>query len=196
MRVAKNELRQRMRDQRSALSFGDIAHKSAAAAERVLALPEVGAASVVALYAPIPASKELATRRIHEGLAARGVRVAYPIVRRRGLPLDFVTVADVTQLTPSALGIPQPDAAAPRLDLGEIQAFVIPGLAFDRLGERLGWGQGHYDRTLSLVPAALRIGYAYDFQLVPLVPVGADDERVDVVVTESGTSPAQKGRTR
>ena len=196
MRVAKNELRQRMRDLRAALSVDDIVQKSAAAAAHVLALSELGAARVIALYAPIAGSHELDTRPIHDAVLARGARAVYPIVKKGDHPMEWSAVSDLATLRRSKLGIPTPDAAAPRLPVDEIDAFVIPGLAFDRLGERLGWGGGHYDRTLSRVPRAVRIGYAYDFQLVPLVPALASDQRVDVVVTERGASPAQKGRTR
>lgn len=196
MRVAKNELRQRMRDLRAALSVDDIVQKSAAAAAHLLALPEVAAARVIALYAPIAGSHELDTRPIHDAVIARGARAVYPIVKKGDHPLEWSAVRDLTTLRRSKLGIPTPDPTAPRLALEEIDTFVVPGLAFDRLGERLGWGGGHYDRTLSRAPRAARVGYAYDFQLVPLVPVGADDQRVDVVVTERGVSPAQKGRTR
>lgn len=199
MRVAKNELRQRMKELREALSPDDVVQKSAAAAAHVLALPELAAARVVAVYAPISGSNELATRPIHDGVRARGGRVVYPIVRKGELPLEWSAVDDVddvSALPRSSLGIPTPPPSAPRVPLDEIDLFVIPGLAFDLLGERLGWGGGHYDRTVSRVPRATRVGYAYDFQLVPLVPVGADDQRVDVVVTERGSRPAQKGRTR
>lgn len=185
MRVAKNELRQKMRHLRAGLSADEVEHLSAAAAARVLALPEVAAARTVALFAPIIDSNEIRTAPIHAGLAARGARVAYPRVHVTGEPLSFHLVDDLAGLVVSKLGIPQPAPASPALPLDEIDVFVIPGLAFDRLGERLGWGRGHYDRTLSRVPVALRVGYSYQIQIVPRVPAGADDERVDLVVTDT-----------
>jgi 5-formyltetrahydrofolate cyclo-ligase len=183
--AAKNELRQKMRDARAALDPSDVTRRSDAAAARLLDLPQVRAARRVALYAPILAANEIRTAAIHTGLAARGAAVAYPRVHAPGAPLTFHAVADPADLVVSGLGIPQPDPASSALALTDIEVFVVPGLAFDELGERLGWGRGHYDRTLARAPAALRVGYAYQIQIVPRVPVGAGDERVDLVVTES-----------
>jgi 5-formyltetrahydrofolate cyclo-ligase len=194
MRVAKNELRQKMRDLRARLAAPEVARRSAAAAQRVLALPEIAGARCVALYAAIAGSNEIQTGDIHAGLHARGVRIAYPRVRAGVAPLAFGAADDPAQLVPSRLGIPQPDAQATEVALDEIDVFVIPGLAFDELGERLGWGRGHYDRTLSAAPAARRVGYAFDFQIVSRVPAGADDQRVDLVITDTGALQAPPRR--
>jgi 5-formyltetrahydrofolate cyclo-ligase len=185
-----------MREARDAVAPEEVTRASAAAAAHVLALDEVRAAGVVALYAPIAGSKELETQAIHEGVAARGGRLAYPVVRGREAPLDFHLCAETAELRPSRIGIPQPDPATPAVPLESIDVFVIPGLAFDEQGERLGWGRGHYDRTLARAPRALRVGYAFHLQVVPRVPAGADDERVDVVVTELGAKPTAPRRSR
>jgi 5-formyltetrahydrofolate cyclo-ligase len=195
MRVAKNELRQRMRALRARLSEDEVVRGSEAAAARLLALPEVTAARCVALFAPIIDSNEIQTAAIHAGLVARGVRVSYPTVRAPTEPLAFHEIADPGDLVVSRLGIPQPPADATPIALEAIDVFVMPGLAFDALGERLGWGRGHYDRTIARAPAALRVGFAYELQVVPRVPVGADDERVDRVITESATRTAPPRRT-
>jgi 5-formyltetrahydrofolate cyclo-ligase len=187
IRLAKSELRERMRAARAALTEDQVATLSARAAAHVLALPEIGAARTVALYAPIAGQNEIETAPIHDALAARGATLAYPRVIKAA-PLEFHRARARAELAPSALRIPQPPAdAATRVPVAEIEVFVIPGLAFGAAGERLGWGGGHYDRTLAVAaPAALRIGYGYDFQVVGGVPEGADDERVDIVITESG----------
>ena len=70
----------------------------------------------------------------------------------------------------------------------DIAAFVVPGLAFDRAGGRLGWGRGHYDATLAAAsPAALRIGLAYERQLVPQVTREAHDMALHIIITEVAT---------
>src|SRR5262249_30085566 len=149
------------------LTPDQIAAFSARAAAHVLALPEVGAARTVALYAPIPGQNELETAPIHDALAARGAAIAYPRVVKEA-PLEFHRARDRAELAPSALKLPQPAAdAATRIPVADIEVFVIPGLAFGAAGERLGWGGGHYDRTLAVAaPTALRIGYGYDFQVL------------------------------
>jgi 5-formyltetrahydrofolate cyclo-ligase len=186
MRAAKNELRQRMRALRLGLTAGEAARRSALAAAHVLALPELRVARVVALYAPIIEARELDTAPLHDALVAAGKRVVYPRVRGRERPLELHAVTDPTELVVSALGIPQPQPTAPIAELSSIELFVIPGLAFGEGGERVGWGAGHYDRTLALAREAVRVGYAYDFQVVAALPQNADDERMDLVVTDTG----------
>jgi 5-formyltetrahydrofolate cyclo-ligase len=192
VRAAKDELRQRMRDLRYALTSDEVARRSALAAPHVLALPEVAAARRVALFAAV--RKEIDTAPIHDALRARGVETLYPRVEGGGLA--FAGVAERAELLAGPLGIPAPPTAAPSAAATEIDVFVIPGLAFDELGERLGWGRGHYDRALASAPRALRVGYAYDFQVVPVVPVGADDARMDVVVTCRGSRRIATERPR
>jgi 5-formyltetrahydrofolate cyclo-ligase len=185
MRAAKVELRRTMRERRVALPAADAARLAARAAVHLAALPALAAARVVALYAPVRG--EIDTAPIAQALRARGLMLCYPRVVPAHRHLHFHAVADERALCPSpGLGIPEPPADLPRVAAHEIDLFVVPGLAFDRAGERLGWGRGYYDTTLAAAPEAFRVGYAYDFQLVPAVPVSADDERVDVLVTETG----------
>jgi 5-formyltetrahydrofolate cyclo-ligase len=185
-----------MRDARDALSGEQVAHASAAASAHVLA---------------------------HEGMAPRGMRRPLRADRRRqrardapstsgvarsaaprlpgGAPAAMrrtisILVDDVEDLRPSRLGIPQPDPSTPVVPLDSIDVFLVPGLAFDLEGERLGWGRGHYDRTLVRAPEALRVGYAFELQVVDRVPVGADDQRIDVLVTETGARQAPPRRSR
>ena len=183
-RAAKDALRQRMRALRAAVPREDVARWSQAACAHVLALPELQAARVVALYAPIAGSGELDTAPIRDGLRARGVITAYPRVRGREQPLEFHAVADVAELVVGAFDVPQPRPEAP--PAAEPDAFIVPGLAFGRDGERVGWGAGHYDRTLDATPRALRIGVAFDFQITAGVPQRPGDQLMDLVVTDAG----------
>lgn len=192
MHAAKDELRQKMRRLRSSLDPREAETLAERAAPHLVGLPDLAAVRRIALYAPVRG--EIATRPLHEALAARGIACAYPRIAASG-PLEFVDATPAT-LVADRLGIPSPATDAPAVPLAEIDAFVVPGLAFDLDGERLGWGHGHYDRTLAGASAALRIGYAYDFQIVPAVPIDADDEHVDVLVTESGARRTQKPHRR
>jgi 5-formyltetrahydrofolate cyclo-ligase len=181
-----------MRAMRLDLSADEVARRSAVAAAHLLALPEVEAAGRVALFASV--RNEIDTRPVDAALRARGATVLYP--RVAGATLAFAAVDSRASLVAGDLGIPEPPADAQPVPVEAIDVFVIPGLAFDTDGERLGWGRGHYDRTLAAAPAALRVGYAYDFQLVPIVPANADDERVDVVVTCRGACRTTTRRPR
>ena len=75
----------------------------------------------------------------------------------------------------------------PTLDVSQINAFVMPGLAFDRTGGRVGWGFGHYDATLVAAPNALRIGLAFECQVVERVTHDPHDIPVHIIITEVAT---------
>jgi 5-formyltetrahydrofolate cyclo-ligase len=136
-----------------------------------------------ALFASL--RSEVSLRPLFDAIRRAG---GVPLMPRvRGRRLEFVAVRDWADLRPGALGVLQPFAGrgAQRLIPGDV--VVLPGLAFDRMGRRLGRGQGFYDRTFATAaPTPLRIGACYDFQLVERVPHGSHDRRVDAIVTERG----------
>jgi 5-formyltetrahydrofolate cyclo-ligase len=171
---------------RDALTADQRADASAKIAER--AHPLLAAHRVVALYAP--KGSEVDTAALDASLRATGVRVVYPRVVDGRRELAFHEVA-IAELVPSRFGLREPldgDAVA----LHSIDAFCIPGLAFDRDGWRVGWGHGHYDATLAAAPAAARIGLAFECQLVEQVAHDPHDARVHVVVTEIDTYQARE----
>jgi len=73
-----------------------------------------------------------------------------------------------------------------RVDVPAPDTIVVPGVAFDRRGHRLGYGRGYYDRALSARPEALRIGFCHSFQLVEKLDERPHDEPVDFIVTPDG----------
>lgn len=83
-------------------------------------------------------------------------------------------------------GYEQPRMMAPRRPIAEISVFVVPGLAFDEQGNRLGHGVGYYDRLLSQAPAStLLVGTALERRIFPEIPTDEHDVAMDVLVTES-----------
>ncbi|MBF8303022.1 MAG: 5-formyltetrahydrofolate cyclo-ligase family protein, partial [Candidatus Dadabacteria bacterium] len=68
----------------------------------------------------------------------------------------------------------------------DIDLIIIPGIAFDSFGVRIGYGKGYYDRAISKIDIKKRIGLAYDFQVVESIPIERYDERVGLIVTETG----------
>lgn len=140
--------------------------------------------SVVALYAP--KGSEVDTTRIDARARGRGLRVVYPRISDGERRLSFVEIT-VDELEPGRFGLrePRPDARA--IELATIAAFVVPGIAFDRSGGRIGWGRGYYDATLAAQPGALRIGVAFDSQLMETVPRDPHDAVLHYVVTELAT---------
>ncbi len=158
------------------------AASSVIADEVMQLLARVPAGSVVALYAP--KGTEVDTARIDAFARARGLVVAYPRVET-GRRLGF-HASTIDALVPGAYGLREPVGdAATAMALSDIAAFVIPGLAFDRAGGRIGWGRGYYDATLAAAPQALRIGLAFECQVVESVPHDPHDVRLHYVVTEA-----------
>jgi len=162
------------------------ARRSAKIAERTTDLlrGRVPPGSTVGLYAA--KGSEVETTAIDEGARAAGFAVAYPRVLGDARALGF-HVARIDELVRGRFGLREPTASAPAIELASVAAFVVPGLAFDRAGGRVGWGRGHYDATLAAAPEALRIGIAFDFQLVESVPREAHDAPLHVIITEVAT---------
>jgi 5-formyltetrahydrofolate cyclo-ligase len=138
--------------------------------------------AVVALYAAV--ASEVDTAPIAARALARGLRLAYPRVVRGARRLAFA-LAGPDELAPGRFRIPAPPETAPAIEPTEVAAFVVPGIAFDHRGARLGWGHGYYDTTLAAAPAALRVGVAFESQLVARVPTDPRDVPVHVIVTEA-----------
>lgn len=162
-----------------------------AAALLAARLPPTGArVPVVALYAA--KDTEVDTAPLDAALRAAGVTVAYPRVADddradRALAFHATAALDELAVTPR-FGLREPDPArAPALALAAIDAFILPGLGFDRAGGRLGRGRGHYDATLAAAPTALRIGLAFECQLVDAVPHEPHDARLHFIITEAAT---------
>jgi 5-formyltetrahydrofolate cyclo-ligase len=127
---------------------------------------------------------ELDAHPIAAAAARNGVPTYYP--RLAGGTLEFVR-AGRADLAPGALGIEEPAQDAPRLPVGlDGVLFVVPGVAFDRQGGRLGSGLGCYDRALAAFPHAIRNGLARHELLVDRLPTDPWDLPVDAVATERG----------
>lgn len=141
------------------------------------------AGETIALYAP--KGTEVDTARIDAFARARGLRVVYPRVVDGSKLLAFHD-APVDALEAGHFGLREPRADAPTIELPAITAFMVPGLAFDRAGGRIGWGRGFYDVTLAAAnPQALRIGLAFECQLIDEVPRDPHDIHLHYVVTEA-----------
>ena len=153
-------------------------------AANALLAAKLSPGQVVSLYAA--KGSEVDTARIDGFARARGLVVAYPRVNGRARMLAFHVVS-LEALAPSGFGLREPSADAPQVAVGDIAAFVVPGLAFDRAGGRMGWGRGHYDETLAAAPAALRIGLAFERQLIDEVEREPHDAALHFIITEVAT---------
>jgi 5-formyltetrahydrofolate cyclo-ligase len=128
-----------------------------------------------------PMGDEIDIRPLLHALHARGHRIALPVTGRRGEPLVFRAWQPDTPLMPGRFGTSHPTGSTVTPDV-----LLMPLLAFDRRGNRLGYGGGFYDRTVALLPQAMRIGCAFAAQELDSVPSGPYDQRLHAVVTETG----------
>lgn len=184
----KHTLRHDMRRTRKRMSSEHRTRASSAACRRLIDEPRVQGASVVAVYAAVRAEADPSLFAEH--LWSRGRTVAYPRVQDGDRRLRFHRVRHASELVCGAFGIASPCATAPPVATDDIELVIVPGLAFDRDGGRLGWGHGYYDSTLARC-AALRVGFGYDFQVFDRIPRSAHDVRMHMVVTDAQVvSPA------
>lgn len=176
--AAKARLRHEMLAQRAGIATPEAAE---AVARVVLDGMPPPPGAVVSGYWPM--GDELDPRPLLAALASRGHAVALPVTTRRGQPLRFRQWRPGEPLLPVRFGLSEPSPEAPEL---RPDWLLVPLLAFDRRGQRLGYGAGYYDRTLEVLPGAVALGFAYAGQEVPRVPTGPGDRPLRAVATERG----------
>ena len=183
----KRHLRRQARERRAAAHGRSAAPAALALRDRLVAgggLPS-GDALVVAGYAPI--GEEIDVTPALRALLERGCSCVLPVVVAGEQVLEFRAWRPDMPMQPGPYGILEPPATAP---VGSPDLLLVPMLAFDRLGGRLGYGGGFYDRTLTVLRRrrrVLAVGVAFAEQEVAEVPLHAADERLDRIVTECET---------
>jgi len=160
--------------------------KSAAEAIAARAFPLVIAAGMV-VSGFMPLKSEISPLPLMRKLVDAGARLALPVVAGRGKPLIMRSWQWGEPLVPGVWGIREPDPRAPEL---QPDILLVPLLAFDRSGHRIGYGAGYYDLTIAQLRAnkpIAAVGIAFAAQEVKTVPRNAFDARLDLVLTENET---------
>ena len=157
-------------------------HESAKIATAVLAHPLVDAAHVLHSFIGALAG-EVETRRLVLELLDRGKQVICPRVVMGRDDLEHRRIGSLDDLVESELGLWEPHSDCEEVDLASLEAILVPGLAFDRKGGRLGMGRGYYDRLLARSDAP-SIGLCYSRQLVDALPRGVRDIAMDWIVAD------------
>ncbi|MBA3553078.1 MAG: 5-formyltetrahydrofolate cyclo-ligase [Actinobacteria bacterium] len=172
-----------MRDERAAIPETARVEMASAVERRLFALPELLSAGTVMAFSSF--DSEISTRDIISRLLGSGRRVLLPYVDDAGLEAAEVTLREPARA--SGRGPAEPPRRTP-VPPEAIDAVIVPGLAFDRSGFRLGYGGGHYDRFLRRLPdRSHRVGIAFHPQVIERVPRGPGDERLHLVVTDRET---------
>ena len=130
-----------------------------------------------------PMGAEIDIRPLLLALQGRGHRLALPVTPRRGNPLSFRAWHFGMPLVAGPFGTRQPPPESPQVTPDFL---LVPLLAFDARGHRLGYGGGYYDRTLADLPFAAALGVGFASQRLPLVPSGPTDIPLPRIATEAG----------
>ncbi|MCD5402084.1 5-formyltetrahydrofolate cyclo-ligase [candidate division NPL-UPA2 bacterium] len=180
----KKSIRKEILVKRNGLSEEAVREKSQRIKKKLFELLEFKKAKTVMFY--VAKDKEARTEEIIRESLKMGKRVAVPIskVKERDLIPSLLTAYG--ELVPGAYGILEPgEECRQPVPLESLELIIVPGVAFDRQGNRLGFGGGFYDNFLGKVPANIpRLGLAFELQLVEELPGGENDIPVDGIVTE------------
>jgi 5-formyltetrahydrofolate cyclo-ligase len=177
LQAAKAAARKIARARRAGLANAEAPARLAAALLAGHAPPK---GAIIAGYWPM--GEEMDPRALMLALAAGGHVLALPVTPPRGQPLAFRAWVPGAALRAGPMGTSEPFAG----DELRPDMLLVPLLAFDRAGRRLGYGGGYYDRTLAALPGAKAIGIAYAGQEMPEVPAGPQDFRLPLIATEAG----------
>lgn len=173
----KNQLRDWIRKHKRAMTIEEIEERSAKLVELFLASEAYKNAKTV--YGYLPYNQEVRTTRAMEQVLKDGKGLALPKIY--GDRMDFIVVTDLSQVAKGYCGIPEPIHDEP-LATDETALVLMPGMAFDAEGHRMGYGGGFYDKFLEREPNHPTLALCYEFQLLPHLDTEAHDIPVDAVL--------------
>ncbi len=173
----KKQLRKTIRERKQAMSMAEIEEKSRILGDKLAATDAYKNAKTI--YGYLPYNQEVRTVPMLERALKDGKQVAVPKVY--GDEMKFICLADLSQVEKGYAGIPEPIADGPVAD-DPTALVLMPGLAFDPQGHRIGYGGGFYDRFLAAEPNHPTLALCYDFQMLPQLETEAFDIPVDTVL--------------
>ena len=180
----KRLIRSQLLAARDALPDQDRQRKSAAIGAAFAHLEEYVRARTVCFF--VSYGSEVHTLPLIQAALNQDKRVVVPRVRAKEKRLELRQLrCPEAELAPGTKGIPEPGPECPEATPEQVELVVVPAVAWDEEGHRLGYGGGYYDRLLAQMPQAFRVGLGFEVQLVPKVPRGPHDLAVDCLVTEA-----------
>lgn len=179
LKESKTQLRRSWKEIRGSVPHRE--DKSRQIQEKFLTYSAAKQAKSVFLYLSV--GSEVNTLPILEELLRRGVQVSVPRCHKETGTMDAVAVTDLSLLKPGAYGILEPDPALPTVSIKDIDLAVVPALAFDKEGYRLGYGGGYYDRFLAEF-SGTSVGLAFSDCITEHLPREEFDQPVDIIIWE------------
>ena len=179
----KKELRQRLRKRLAAITREDMAARSARATQLLVETREFAESEVIMVFLSLPSEIDttgLVLRAWQDHKRVLAPRISWE--QRRMMPTEIRSLT--SDLVETAMGLREPVTGTP-IPIPIIDMVVVPGIAFDDKGDRLGRGRGFYDRFLAHPEfKGISCGFAFEVQMIPEVPVGPLDRSVQMLVTD------------
>ena len=213
----KSQLRKEFLSKRAAIAPSIIAKASKKIVEEIISSKEFNNAKIVSCYHPFRNEVDLlslltipraSSPWCHEHSSknrqilsaensaksdnlATYKAIAFPRIVKRSEKLDFYLAKDPDDFEKGVFGLMEPKLSLPKVEIDEIDLFLVPGVAFTRSGGRLGYGGGYYDETLKYKkPVSLAFGICFDIQLTESIPSEEWDIKMDFIITEYAINPA------
>ena len=183
-RDEKNLIRKRMKQLRADMTRTERFEKSMQIFEQLITVPEFKRADRIYTY--VSMDNEIDTIMLIDYSLSLEKRVFVP--RVSGKDMEFYEISDISELNPGYMGIYEPDINGKEPDYSRTGFMCMPGLAFDRSYNRIGYGGGFYDRYLSVENKLYKAALAYEAQLLESIPAQDGDVRPDMIVTEEHIS--------
>lgn len=175
----KNSIRGLIKQKRNSIPVGEKVKKSEMIIGRLVSLEEFKTARSIMVYSSL--KDEVGTKEIIEHCFSAGKQVSVPKIQDGSLIPCLINSFE--DLGKGMFGVPEPKTIFP-VEKKSIELFIVPGIAFDKAGNRIGYGYGYWDRLLSGVDKTLIIGLAFECQIVENINVEPQDRMVGKIVTE------------
>lgn len=182
VKLSKQELRLKAKHAVQSMSFGNVQRLSEPIREKIEQLPEFVSSDTIASY--VATKEEVQTQQIIRDALNEGKRILVPKVVSRK-ELLFSEIKDMTDLEVRGFGLLEPKLdLIHEVPLREAKVIIVPLVAWDERGYRIGHGKGYFDRALANLSENLKVGLAFEAQRVDRVPEEEHDIPLDVVITE------------
>ena len=184
IKVAKNLIRESFKLIRNNLDSDFIKEKSTVIFKKFRNIVNINKFNSISVY--IDFNNEVPTKEIIEYALKNNIKVSVPfLIDNHNMKLKYINDYNKDINRNTRFGCGEPFEHCKDCNINEISMFIIPALAFDEKCNRLGFGRGYYDNMLKRNKNALRVGLAYDYQILPSIPKDDNDEILDIIISES-----------